>query len=182
MWSGFSEGILAVNMVVLYLFTFYTLPHNSGGVLWFHVGCPCVRPSVVRPSVFLFLDNNLSKYEWIFTKLGNCIDNMEIWFGISNGKITSVFNSYLPAIHPYFCFRTITSVNINGYSRNLICVFILWRSGLKLLIADFVNFCQSYLPATCPYFRFQMITFVNLNGFSLNLICGLILRRSGLDC
>ena len=29
---------------------FYTPPHNSGRVLWFHVG----RPSVVRPSVFHF--------------------------------------------------------------------------------------------------------------------------------
>ena len=34
--------------------TFYTPPHNSGGVLWFHVGRPRVHPSVVRPSVFRF--------------------------------------------------------------------------------------------------------------------------------
>ena len=37
---------------------FYTPPHNSGGVLWFHVGRPCVCPSVhqlsVRPSIFCF--------------------------------------------------------------------------------------------------------------------------------
>ena len=36
-------------------FHFYTLPHDSGGVLWFHVGHPCVSSSVshtfVRPSV-----------------------------------------------------------------------------------------------------------------------------------
>ena len=39
-------------------FTFYTPPRNSGGVLWFHVGRPCVCPFVsrtsVRPSVFRF--------------------------------------------------------------------------------------------------------------------------------
>ena len=28
---------------------FYTPPHDSGGILWYHVGCPCVRPSV-RPN------------------------------------------------------------------------------------------------------------------------------------
>ena len=38
---------------------FYTPPHNSGMVLWFHVfGRLCVslsiRPSVVHPSVFRF--------------------------------------------------------------------------------------------------------------------------------
>ena len=37
---------------------FYTPPHNSGRVLWFHVGRPCVhlsvRSSVVRPSIFRF--------------------------------------------------------------------------------------------------------------------------------
>ena len=36
---------------------FYTPPHNSGGVLWFHIGRPCVCPSVhrtyVRPSIFV---------------------------------------------------------------------------------------------------------------------------------
>ena len=28
------------------LLIFYTPPHSSGGVLWFHVGRPCVSPSV----------------------------------------------------------------------------------------------------------------------------------------
>ena len=38
-------------------------------------------------SVFLFPDNNLGKYQWIFTKLGMCIDIVEIWFEISNMQI-----------------------------------------------------------------------------------------------
>ena len=53
---------------------FYALPHNSGGVLSYCVGCLCVCPSVcgtsIRPSVFSFPDNNFSKCPWIFTKLG----------------------------------------------------------------------------------------------------------------
>ena len=71
------------------------LPHNSGGVLWFHVGRPCVRPSVhpsvIRPSVFRF--------------------------------------------------QMITWVNINGFSPNLVCALILWRSGLGLLMG---KFCQIF--------------------------------------
>ena len=100
---------------------YYTPPHNSGGVLWFHVGRPWVRPSVFR-------------------------------------------------------FRMITWVNINGFSPNLVCALILWRSGLGF----FVNFWRSYLPETHPYFRFRTITWVNNKGFSPNLLYALTLRRSGL--
>ena len=62
-------------------------------------GCLSVRPSVSQSyihlsvrlsfpddnSQFSFPDDNLSKLKWIFTKLGICIDIVEIWFGISNG-------------------------------------------------------------------------------------------------
>ena len=37
-------------------------------------------------SVFSFLDDNFSKYQWIFTKLGVCIDIVEAWFGIADDK------------------------------------------------------------------------------------------------
>ena len=47
-----------------------------------------VRPSVVHPSVrpseFSFPNDNLSKCQWIFTKLGVCIGIIEIWFGIAD--------------------------------------------------------------------------------------------------
>ena len=43
-----------VGLFFLFGNTFYTPPHNSGGVLWFHIGHPCVRPSVSRPSVRSF--------------------------------------------------------------------------------------------------------------------------------
>ena len=35
--------------------------------------------------IFSFPDDNSSKHQWIFTKLGMCIDIVEIWFGIANG-------------------------------------------------------------------------------------------------
>ena len=43
--------------------------------------------SAHRTSVFLFPDDNLSKCQWIFTKLGVCIDIVEISFWIANGQI-----------------------------------------------------------------------------------------------
>ena len=38
--------------------------------------------------IFLFPDDNLSKCQWIFTKLGMCIDMLEFWIGIANGQIS----------------------------------------------------------------------------------------------
>ena len=35
-----------------------------------------------------FQDNNLSKSQWIFTKLDMYIDIMAIWVGIANGQIS----------------------------------------------------------------------------------------------
>ena len=43
----------------------------------------------------LFLDNNLSKYQWIFTKLGMCIDIVEIQFEIANVQISSIFDKVI---------------------------------------------------------------------------------------
>ena len=50
------------------------------------------RPSSIHAFVFLFLEDNLSKCQWIFTKLGMCIDIVEIWFEIANGQIPSTFD------------------------------------------------------------------------------------------
>ena len=36
-------------------------------------------------SIFSFPNDNFSKRQWIFTKLGMCIDMKEIWLGIANG-------------------------------------------------------------------------------------------------
>ena len=129
-----------------------------------------VCPSVVCQSVFSFPGSNLSKYQWIFTrlcpyfhfltitlvinyqwiftKLSTClwIDIVDICFGIANGRISSIFDSYLPSIHPYFTFRTITWINLNGFSPNLICAVILWRSALGLLISKFYQFLTVIWP------------------------------------
>ena len=87
---------------------FYILPHDSGRVLWFHVGGPCVclsiRQSYVRPSVFSF--------------------------------------------------RMITWVNVNGYSANLVCALILWRSGLGLQMGKFRKILTELSARDTPIFSF----------------------------
>ena len=74
---------------------------------WSYV-CQSVSLSV-RPSVFSFPDDNLSKYQWIISKLGMCIDIVEIWFGIANGQMSSIFTE-LCARHTVFICLCQTSV------------------------------------------------------------------------
>ena len=97
---------------------FYTLPHNSGGVLLLHVGCPCVCLSAC-PSIHL---------------LYIC------W---------------------YFCFQMIAWVNVNGFSPNLVCSLILWRSGFGLLMGKFHQFLTVICSWHVHYFHFKMITSKN---------------------
>ena len=49
--------------------------------------------------IFSFLDDNLSKYQGILTKLGIYIDMKEIWFGIANGQISSIFDRVICPQH-----------------------------------------------------------------------------------
>ena len=76
-----------------------------------------------------------------FTKFGMCIDIVEIWFGIANGQILSLFDSYYAVTHPYLCFQMITlNIKVNGFSPNLVCTLMLWRPGLGLLMGNFYQF------------------------------------------
>ena len=64
----------------------------------------------------------------------------------------------------------------------MMCALILWKSGLGLLMGDFVNFWQSLVPMTRPYFKLGMcidivkIWFGIANGQILSVfdrvICG----------
>ena len=48
-------------------------------------------------------------------------------------------------IYQCFHFQTITWVNINRFSPNLVYAMLLWRSGFWLLLDKFNNFDKSYL-------------------------------------
>ena len=51
--------------------------------------------------IFSFLGNNLSKRQWIFTKLGMCIDTVKIWIGFANGQISSNFDGVICPRHAH---------------------------------------------------------------------------------
>ena len=53
--------------------------------------------SACYTAIFYFQDNNLSKSQWIFTKIDVCIGIVEICCGIAHWQISSIFDKrYLP--------------------------------------------------------------------------------------
>ena len=82
--------------------------------------------SVCRTSIRIFVSGvNLSISLWIFTKLGVCIDIVEIWFGIVNGQISLFLTELSARDMSLFQFRMITLVNVIGFSPNLMCTLLL---------------------------------------------------------
>ena len=71
LWVIIPGLFIPCHMIVAGYFGFTLVLHES------------VRPLVLYLSAFSFPDDNLSKYKWIFSKLGVGIDIMEIWFGIA---------------------------------------------------------------------------------------------------
>ena len=85
----------------------------------------------VLPSIFLFLDDNLNKCQWIFTKLSMYVDIVEIWFVIADGQISLILDrviclfSCCPSVHLHFCLLMIIWLNVNEFLPNLVCALIL---------------------------------------------------------
>ena len=100
---------------------------------WLSV-CLSVCPSVCRTSLRPYF--RFWECQWICTKLCVCIDIVELWFWIANGQILTE----LSARNTFLSFRTISWLNLNGFSPNLICALILWNPGLGSLMGKFRQF------------------------------------------
>ena len=94
-----------------------------------------------------------------------CIDIVDIWFGIANGQISSIFDSYLPETSPHFRFWTIILVINKGFSPNLLYTLTLRRSGLRLLMSKFRQIFTELSARDRPIFLFSDDNLVNNKGF-----------------
>ena len=69
-----------VSDVLSYLLDNIFIPRHKIGAGYYGFTLD-VRVSVCPSIRFSFPDDNLSKHQWIFTKLDMCIDIVKIWFG-----------------------------------------------------------------------------------------------------
>ena len=88
-------------------------------------------------SVFLFQDNNLSKSQWIFIYLGIflCIDIVEIWFGIANGQISTIFDKVFCSQHD--------NDGVLSFTRFYFYLFFI------LIILAIIIVCIFFIPFQC---------------------------------
>ena len=82
-----------------------------------------------------------------------CINIVEIWFWITDGQILSIFDrvTYNMSIYSFWI---IILENINGFSPNLICAMILWRSEFELLTGKFHQFLTELSTCDRSVFSF----------------------------
>ena len=83
--------------------------------------------------LYSLLDDNFSKYQWIFMKLGMCIDVMRICFGLLIGKFCQLLTELSAPNTSIFLFPD-DNLNVNGLSQNLVCALRLCKSALGSLI------------------------------------------------
>ena len=115
------------------------IPHHRI-VAWYLVGCPShlfVRTSVSFCPCFHFPTITFIPCHRIVVG----------YDGITLVVLVFIFPFVcLSYIHlSIFCFQTMTWVNISGFSPNLVCALILWRSGFGLIMSKFFHFL---CPAT----------------------------------
>ena len=83
----------------------------------------------------------------------------------------------------YFHFWTITFLNINGFSPNLVPALILWTSALRLLMVEFCLLLTELSASNTSIFYLQDNNLSKSQWiFTINLMCALILWRLVWDC
>ena len=83
-------------MNCFYVRTSFLYPrHVSGGVLCFHVGRPCVCPSVRT----LFPFDNLSIYKRISFEFCICICIKNVSLGIVNGQMSIIYHRVMALVN-----------------------------------------------------------------------------------
>ena len=110
---------------------------------------PPDRQSYARPSVRIsFPDDNLSKHQWIFTKLSMCIDIVEIWFGTANGQISSNFEADICRNTHIFSFPDNNLSKCQGILTKLCTCIDIKEVCFWIANGQISSMFDSYLPAT----------------------------------
>ena len=111
------------------------------------------------------------------------------YYGFTLDICVSVHSSIHPSVShtsdrpSIFRFWMISWVNINGFSRNLVCASILWRSGLGLLMGKFRKILTDLSAEDTPIFSFPDNNLRKWQGILIKLgMCIDIRQIWFLDC
>ena len=88
--------------------------------------CPSVNPSIIVPSLrpyFCFADDNLSEYQWIFTKLGVFIHNVEGVVGWCEGVVCLMSLGHLILAYSWARPAVLVAVKEEGENFHFFCFF-----------------------------------------------------------
>ena len=108
-----------------------------------------VRLSVSRTSICIsFPDDNLSKHEWIFTKLGMCIDIVEIGLGLLMGKFCQNLTVLSAQDTPIFSFPDVNFSKCQGIKTKLGTCIDMKEVLFGIANGQILSVFDSYLPAT----------------------------------
>ena len=99
----------------------------------------------------------MGKCQWIFTKLGICIDIIiEVWFGIANGQSLSIFDRVICPLHDnvwilsFHIFYFLLPRSSKGYMAQLMRIYIVTPEGpLKVSVNPLIQ----PAPHPCPIFH-----------------------------
>ena len=97
------------------------------------VVCVSVSLSVLHPFIFSLLDDNLSKCQWIFTKLGFCIDIVRSGLGLLMGKF-----------HQFLTELSVHDTIMAGYYCSVFCLRVCL---LLSRVMSFRFYCCLYVSA-----------------------------------
>ena len=81
--------------------------------------------SVCDMSIVSFPDDNLGKSQWIFIKLGLCIDIVVLWLGLLMGKSCQILIELSAHDISRFSFLDDSFSNVSGFLSNLDCALTL---------------------------------------------------------
>ena len=88
--------------------------------------------SAHNTSVFYIKDNNLSKFQWIFTRFDMCIYIVEICFGIAHWQISSIFDrvnvSHFNCLSPSHPLAFLFSLSVGDNTKRLIRIGVSIRT------------------------------------------------------
>ena len=117
--------------------------------------CPSVCQSYGQSVRILFPDDNLSKHQWIFIKLGTCIDIVEIWFGLLMGK----FCQCLLSAHD--------TIMVGYYS----LTFLLHKGQIQFVVLLYGKFLDSGFLTKIEVFDINVKIFMYRRSRSFFYLC-----------